>query len=465
MRSTPPAPVFSARYIAIRTAEARGLTERLLQATRDPDPTVRRLLVPILYRAWHRDHEEGWRLLSRIGDEMTGFTGVPGGPAVEIFVELSLAIVNNCRGECDLLDRLAAIWREQLDRIFATRLAKVLGQHWVQRMLARPFKWVLERQPAYQPFNFREFGVTATRPLAFRETWRAALSCLEHPEIGLGPIIEILGNTELPFDLHLMLLCERTLVYHGVKVDPAGTFEVLNRLFAGGCPWFRQSVLYVLFHQLSNLPTVEETWLDRYVVIAEEFYTSGSWQIDSAVAHYKFSDHFAWPELVVDQWAPTKGPRLVPALLERAIASGDADLVDALFKAVDIIAFTHRRSPLALSILDRILSIGGTALEERVLASLATVRLQDQTQVDAFIDEHRDLSRLRPRLETAPAAILEEDMPTLIDGLIVQLILNSEYFRGNVCEAFRRASTAQSAIEILTQLIEWMRDELRQLNA
>lgn len=248
----------NARYIAIRTAEARGLTERLLQATRDPDRSLRRLLVPILYRAWHRDPKQGWQLLSRIGDEMIRFPGVPYGRAVEIFVEVSLAVANNCRGDQGQLGRLAAIWREQIERIFATPLAKTFGRRWVLRMLARPFKWVLERQPAYQPFNFREFEVTASRPAAFRQTWRAALTCLEHPEGGLGPISEILGGgDEIPFDLHLMMLCERALVYHAVKVDPAGTFDLLGRLFESGRPWFRQSVLYVLFHQLSNLPEVD----------------------------------------------------------------------------------------------------------------------------------------------------------------------------------------------------------------
>jgi hypothetical protein len=465
MRSPPSPSVFNARYIAIRAAEARGLTERLLQATRDRTPAVRRLLVPILYRAWHRDHEEGWRLLSRIGDEMIRFPGVPYGPAVEVFVEVSLAIVNNCRGDREQLNRLAGIWREQLEQIFAAPLARTLGQRWVLRMLARPFKWVLQRQPAYQPFNFREFEVTAARPAAFRETWRAALSCLEHPEAGLDQIAQVLGRGDIPFDLHLMLLCERTLVYHGVKVDPAATFELLSRLFAKGCPWFRQSVLYVVFHQLSNLPAVEEIWLDRYVAMADEFFTSGSWRMRSSVAQYEFSDHFAWPELVVDRWAPAKAAQLVPSLLGRAVAAGDAGQIDALFKAVNIIAFTHRRSPLALSILDRSLAIGGAALEERVLSSLATVRLQDQDLVDAFIDEHGELSRLRPQLETAAPAIVEEDMPTLIDGLIVQLILNSDYFRSNLCSAFRRAWDAHSAMELLTQLIEWMRDELQQLNA
>jgi hypothetical protein len=458
---SPTPSVFNARYIAIRTAEARGLTDRLLQATRDRTPAVRRLLVPILYRLWHRDHEQGWQLLSRIGDDMIRFPGVPNGPAVEVFVELSLGIVNNCRDDRQQLDRLAAIWRAKLERLFATPLARTLGGTWVLRMLARPFKWVLQRQPAYQPFNFRELEVTAARPAAFREAWRVARASLERPETGLGPVAEILSRTDLPFDLHLMLLCERAFVYHGVKVDPAGTFTLLGRLFTDGCPWFRQSVLYILFHQLSNLPKVETGWLDGYAGISEEFFIAG-WYMQTTVARYNFGGHFAWPELVFDRWVPGSAPRLIPQLLERALSAGNADQIDGLFKAIDLVAFSHRRAPLALSILDRSLTIGGTALEERVLGSLATVRLQDQALVDAFIDEHRELSRLRPRLEAAVPAIHEEDMPTLLDGLMVQLILNSDYFRVQVCAAFQRASEAKSATGILVQLIQWMRDELSQ---
>jgi len=467
MRSAAPQELFNARYIGIRAAEARGLTERLLQAARDRDPAVRRLLVPILFRAWHRNHDAGWRLLSQIGNEMIGFAGTLHTPAVEAFVELSLAVANHCRGEGEReqLDHLASIWRAQVERIFSTPLAKTLGTRWVMRALARPFKWVLERQPSYQPFNFKEFEASASRRGAFGDIWRRGRTCLEHPEGGLGPMIEILCDPEIPFDLHLMLLCERTLVYHAVKIDPARTFELLGRLFETGCPWFRQSVLYVLFHQFNNLPAVETAWLDRYVAMTGDFLNSGSWQMRSPVAEYQFSDHFAWPELAVARWAPEAAPRLIPSLLEQALAAGDKDQIDGLFKAIDIIAFTHRQSALALSILDRSLAIERGALEERVLSSLATVRLRDQTLVDAFIDEHRDLARLRPRVETAAPALLEEDIPTLLDGLFIQLLLNTDHIRGKLADAFRQASEANSAMELLVILIAWMRDELRRLDA
>jgi len=461
---SPPAPsVLNARYIAIRTAEGRGLNERLLQAARDRTPGVRRLLVPMLYRVWHRDHEQGWHILTRIGDDMIRFPGLLDGFVVETFAEFSLAILNGCRGDTPQLDRLAAIWRVQIERIFATPLARTFGRRWVLKMLAKPVAGVLKRQPAYQPLNFQELEVVSARPPEFREAWRAGLACLEHPEQGLDPVAAILGNPDLPFDLYLMLLCERTLIYHGVKIDPAGTFALLERLFAQGCPWFRQSVLYVLFHQLGNLPEVDNSWLDRYAEIAETFFASGAWRMRSTVAQYNFAGHLAWPELIIDRWAPATAPRILPGLLKRAVAGGDAEQIDGLFRAIDTIAFSHGRAPLALTLLERSLEIGGAAIEERVLASLATVRLQDQPLVDAFLDEHRDLARLRPRLEGAAPTIQEEDMPSLLDGLTVQLILNSDYFRGRVCDAFRNAASARSTTEFLVQILEWLRDEFSRM--
>jgi hypothetical protein len=54
-------------------------------------------------------------------------------------------------------------------------------------------------------------------------------------------------------------------------------------------------------------------------------------------------------------------------------------------------------------------------------------------------------------------------MPTLLDGLTVQLILSSSYFRGRVCDAFRRAIDAHSVPQFLVQILEWLRDEFRRM--
>jgi hypothetical protein len=435
----------------------------LLQAARDQTPGVRTLLVPMLYRYWHRDHEQGWRLLARIGRDIVHFPGIPDTFATETFAEVSLAILNGCRDNPEQLDRLALIWRNQVEMIFKTPLARTLGHGLVLKMLARPVARVLQRQPAYQPLNFKELGVTFARPPEFRATWRVALRCLEQPDTGVADLSEILTRRELPFDLYLMLLCERTLIYHGVKVDPAGTFDLLERLFAEGCPWFRQSVLYILFHLLGGAPDVEDAWLDRYAAIAEEFFVSNSWKMTTSVADYRFAGHLAWLELIVDQHRSGKAPCLLPRLFERAVAGGDPEAIDGLFGAIDTIAFSYGRAPLALTLLARTLDIGGAAVEERVLNSLATVRLRDQPLVDAFLDEHKDLTKLRARVEGIQPTISEEDMPSLLDGLTVQLILNSDYFRGRVCEAFKRAIEARSTSQFLVQILEWLRQEFSKI--
>ncbi|HZD88980.1 MAG TPA: hypothetical protein VE224_02695, partial [Pseudolabrys sp.] len=72
---------------------------------------------------------------------------------------------------------------------------------------------------------------------------------------------------------------------------------------------------------------------------------------------------------------------------------------------------------------------------------------------------------LRERVEGVEPTIHEEDMPTLLDGLTVELILNSDYFRGRVCAAFRRAADARDVPQFLVQILEWLRDEFRQISA
>jgi hypothetical protein len=249
------------------------------------------------------------------------------------------------------------------------------------------------------------------------------------------------------------------LIYQGVRVDPPGVFAFLEEIFNEGCPWFRQSVIYTLFHIIGKAPQVEDKWLDRYTALAEEFFNANSWKMKTSVANYNFAGHLGWPEIVAEQHRPGTGPRIIPRLFEAAVRAKDQEQIDGLFKAVDTIAFAYRRTHLALMLLERAAALGGASIEERVLKSLATVRLQDQSLLDALLEQHPNLSRLRRHAESIEPSIREEDLPTLLDGLTVQLILTSDYFRGRVCDAFRRAATARSARQFLVQILEWMRDE------
>ena len=56
----------NARSIAVRTAEAEGLSHRLLEAARDRTPGMRRILAPMLYHYWVHNREEAWQLFERI---------------------------------------------------------------------------------------------------------------------------------------------------------------------------------------------------------------------------------------------------------------------------------------------------------------------------------------------------------------------------------------------------------------
>jgi hypothetical protein len=222
-------------------------------------------------------------------------------------------------------------------------------------------------------------------------------------------------------------------------------------------------VLYILFHMLRNLPVVEHAWLDRYIAVAEEFFVSNSWRMSTSVIQYNFAGHLGWPEVLLDQHRPAEAPGIIPRLMERAITADDDEQIDGLFDAIDAVAFAYGRAPLALRLLERSVEIGGASVEERVLKSLATVRLQDQPLVDAFLEAHRNLTRLRPRVEGVEPTIHEEDTPSLLDGLTVQLILASDYFRGRLCHAFRRAAEARSVTQFLVQILEWLREEFRQM--
>ena len=58
----------------------------------------------------------------------------------------------------------------------------MLGSGLMLKLLAKPVAQVMQRQPAFQPFNFQELQVTFSRSEALRSERLAGLACLEHPE-------------------------------------------------------------------------------------------------------------------------------------------------------------------------------------------------------------------------------------------------------------------------------------------
>ena len=71
------------------------------------------------------------------------------------------------------------------------------------------------------------------------------------------------------------------------------------------------------------------------------------------------------------------------------------------------------------------------------------------------------LRQLRDLLEERRAAVVAptiraEDIPTWIDDFFVYWMLSSQWFRHEVCGAFRRAVDARSEVEFLHQILVWV---------
>src|ERR1700738_4977150 len=161
MTKPTPAALLNARYIAIRTAEAADLTDRLLQASRDKDPAVRRQLVPMLFRFWHRDPQRGWILLEQIAQQAVRFAGLPDRGSIELLGAVSAAILNVSRQEPDDLARLGVIWRGLIDRILGGPLARgvrLVGRGLVLRGLVGLLASRLKNQTTYQGLNYAELA-------------------------------------------------------------------------------------------------------------------------------------------------------------------------------------------------------------------------------------------------------------------------------------------------------------------
>jgi len=44
------------------------------------------------------------------------------------------------------------------------------------------------------------------------------------------------------------------------------------------------------------------------------------------------------------------------------------------------------------------------------------------------------------------------------------MILCSDYFRGRVCEAFRRAAEVRNVTQFVVQILEWLSDEFSRMS-
>jgi hypothetical protein len=452
--SNPSPEAMASRRTAIRVCEARGFDDRLLRIAKDRTPAVRVVLAAMIYRHWVRQRERGWRLIDGLASDLFGFLSLPNGAVLEVLGHASLAILNNHRDEAGEMARLRSVWRSVSRRAMRGPVVRAVGRNWTLNLMLGPLTELMKRQPAYQPFNTREMSVSFARDDEFRRNWRIAIDCLARPQDGIEPLVEILTKADLPFDVFLMLVAERALICQAPH-DPEGIFDTIEHLFRKGRPWFQQSALYALFHILQILPAIDDDKLRRYGIMTEDFFIATGATMTTTVATYSFSPHLAWPEIVVQAQRPGDGPWLIPRLLERALAAAEDDKVERVFKAIDLIGFAYARGTLALSLVEKARTIGGAAIEGRLVETLANIRFQDEALVDDFL-ERPEFSRIKPLVKAATPTIRGEDIPTWIDGFVVHSLLGSPDFHRDVCAAFRRSLGARSTAECLRQILIWV---------
>src|SRR5205807_1994165 len=103
------------------------------------------------------------------------------------------------------------------------------------------------------------------RPAGTHARTLAIIDALEHPEDGIAAIVDALVGAGVPFDVFLMLVAERALVFHGVR-DPGAVMAALERIYREGFPWLGQSCLYVASKVLETVPVADTqpAWLDAY---------------------------------------------------------------------------------------------------------------------------------------------------------------------------------------------------------
>jgi hypothetical protein len=450
----PSADAMAARRTAIRVCEARSYGDLLLAMAKDKVPAVRVVLAAMLYHHWLRQRDDGWRLIDGLAAEMFGLLSIPDVGTLEVLGHMSLAILNNHRHDAPTMTRLLGIWRKIAQKISRGPIVRTVGRKWVLDALLKLLIGLMNRQPAYQPFNTREMEVCFARPSGDRGIWSVALACLERPQDSIAPMVDALLDRTQPFDVYLMLVAERAMICRAAH-DLVGTVDALEQLFREGPPWFRQSVLYALFHILQQAPRIDETLFLRYGSMTEAFFVEDGAAMTTSTGTYAFAPHLAWPEIVAETHQPGREPWLLTRLLESAIGAKDADRIDRVFKAIDLVGFAYGRSTLALGLIEKANAVGGAEIEPRLVETLANIRFQDEALVDEFLDRP-EFVRLKPLVRATAPTIRGEDIPTWVDGFVVQSMLTSDAFHREYCAAFRRSLTARSASECLRQILVWV---------
>jgi hypothetical protein len=442
------------RLAALRLATAAGLDDLAVDAAADADPAVRLLAVPYLYRLWHDHREQGWRAIDRLRERVVGPAGLPRGDALDGFGGVSLAILSRHFDDAEAMQWLRGQWRTLVRDFLRSPMMRVLGRGWVIAALTRGLELLFARQPDYQPLNLKELVAMYRRPRDARAPALAVVDLLEWPERGYRGVVNVLRRTELPFDVHLMLAAERTLVFHAAG-DPSGVLAALEEIHRDGCPWFQQSVLYAGFHLLKRAAQVEPEWIERYAAMTRATMAATRGTLVTDAASYQLIPHMAWAEVVSARHRPGAPLRLLPDFFADALRLDDMAYAGRVIAAAQVLSFAYRLDGLALEALRPAVAADEPRLRDALVAALANIRFNAQREVDDFLTAQRRGDLARRVAATAPT-VKAADFPTWIDEFFNHLLIDSDAFRREVVVAFRQAAEMASAAQLLRWVLLWV---------
>ena len=448
----PPA-VLNARRVAIRVAQARAMDHALERVATDSAGPVRAIVVPYLYRFWKEHPEAGWHLLERLNTRMLRSVRRLDNDALEVIGGFSMAILSQHFAEPETMTRLRAQWQRVIHHSLRLPLLKVVSNRLVLSVLTQVLKIMMARQPDFQPLNLKEMTVSVAREPAFHEPALDVLLDLERPERGFARTVEVLLQRDVPYDVHLMMVAERSLIYHGWR-DPGGVLAALERIHQEGLPWFCASILYVAFHVLDKATTVPDPWLERYAALTRDIISSTRATLKTDVGLYVQTPQMAWIEAVFERHRPTGKARFIPEFFAEALRLADFDYVGRVISACDILAMVYHRRQVALDALQPAVTAQEPRLRTRLIEVLANIRFYAESAVDRFLADQpqHDLAR---HVAAAAPTVKAADFPTWIDEFMNYSMIHSDEFRLETVGAFRRAAAARSIPELFHGTLAW----------
>jgi hypothetical protein len=457
-----PAAILNARRVALEAAYGQGFGDLLVSAAQDRSQSVRTLLAPYLYRYWHRNSDAGWALMDRFSETLLGRLGLPNGRSIECYGGMCLAILIYHSDEAETIERLHDHWKQNVRRILhmpdqAGRTRAFLlssGLRTAIFVLTRMLKLLMAAQPTFQPINLREMAASFSRPGAEQQLGLKVLEGLEHPERGFHEAIDVVMDTEVPFGVYLMMILERTFVFHGAR-EPAAMMRALYRVHRDGCAWFRQSALYAAFHTLNRADRADDELLDLYAQMTRETITSTSATFQTPRATYDLVPHMAWAEIVFDKHRPQGRAQFIPAFYADAKAKGDLDYARRVIGACVILSLAYRRHDLALKALLAALHETDPALRAAVAEALCNIRFHVEEAVDRFL-ETENAGEMAELVAGSAPTLTSNDIFGWIDDYMNYITIHSDGFREEIVGAFRRAGHAGGVTEVLQQVLKWV---------